>query len=529
MATHGLAGLCICRPLPGAVLPFLAGSSGLQIFMVHNLSFMFNNFWNMHVIDMMSQGDPSWVLVMQPIASTILGARARGQPRALPGACATAGLSGASRSLRERRPARNLSEHAQTRARAGSLGACASAAPALQPRPPGVTLPEVPWSHALGLGSGRWSAVPGHVAQHVPERLAQGNLEPPVSVAEAVSSLTIADAFVAAGEGAAPPLPGRFICSFPNCSASYNKAWKLDAHLCRHTGERPFVCDHEGCGKAFVRDYHLSRHALIHTGEKPFVCTASGCDQKFNTKSNLKKHFERKHENQQKQYACSFEGCKKTFRKHQQLKTHQCQHTNEPLFKCAHEGCGKHFASPSSLKRHGKVHEGYTCQKECPFVAKTWTELLKHMRETHKEDIRCGVCQKTFKRKEFLRQHMRTHAPSRDVCRCPRAGCGRTYTTAFNLQSHILSFHEEQRPFVCEHAGCGKTFAMKQSLSRHAVVHDPNMKKIKVRPSRGKRSLASRLSGYLPPKRTQDQAVPLPRNGEPLSCIEDHVHSTSPC
>ena len=73
------------------------------------------------------------------------------------------------------------------------------------------------------------------------------------------------------------------------------------------------------------------------------------------------------------------------------------------------------------------------------------------------------MCQKTFKRKDFLRQHMRMHAPERDVCRCPRAGCGRTYTTAFNLQSHILSFHEQQRPFVCEHAGCGKTFAMKVS------------------------------------------------------------------
>lgn len=69
----------------------------------------------------------------------------------------------------------------------------------------------------------------------------RGALEPPVSVAEAVSSLTIADAFVAVGETVAP-LPAacpsrRFICSFPDCSASYNKAWKLDAHLCKHTGE----------------------------------------------------------------------------------------------------------------------------------------------------------------------------------------------------------------------------------------------------------------------------------------------------
>ena len=86
------------------------------------------------------------------------------------------------------------------------------------------------------------------------------------------------------------------------------------------------------------------------------------------------------------------------------------------------------------------------------------------------EDITCDVCQKTFKRKDFLKQHMRIHAPERDVCRCPREGCGRTYTTVFNLQSHILSFHEERRPFVCEHASCGKTFAMKVSAPPGAVL-----------------------------------------------------------
>lgn len=78
------------------------------------------------------------------------------------------------------------------------------------------------------------------MARHVAERLAPGALEPPASVAEAVSSLTLVDAFIAAGESSAPPppaLPSRFICSFPDCSASYNKAWKLDAHLCKHTGE----------------------------------------------------------------------------------------------------------------------------------------------------------------------------------------------------------------------------------------------------------------------------------------------------
>uniref|UniRef100_A0A8C6RYP7 Transcription factor IIIA n=1 Tax=Nannospalax galili TaxID=1026970 RepID=A0A8C6RYP7_NANGA len=354
-------------------------------------------------------------------------------------------------------------------------------------------------------------------------------MEPQASVAEAVSSLTIADAFVDASASSAPcarpALPIRFICSFPDCSASYNKAWKLEAHLCKHTGERPFVCDYEGCGKTFIRDYHLNRHVLIHTGEKPFVCTNTGCDQKFNTKSNLKKHIEHKHENQQKQYVCNFEGCKKAFKKHQQLKTHQCQHTNELLFRCTQEGCGKHFASASRLKRHGKVHEGYLCQKGCSFLAKTWTELLKHTRETHKEEITCAVCQKAFKRKDYLKQHMKTHAAERDVYRCPREGCGRTYTTAFNLQSHILSFHEEKRPFVCEHTGCGKMFAMKQSLTRHAVVHDPNKKKmkLKVKPSREKRSLASRLSGHIPPKRKQESDSSLSESRESGNGMDDKI------
>lgn len=86
----------------------------------------------------------------------------------------------------------------------------------------------------------------------------------------------------------------------------------------------------------------------------------------------------------------------------------------------------------------------------------------------------CEVCQKTLKRKDYLKQHMKTHAADRAVWRCPREGCGRTYTTVFNLQSHILSFHEERRPFVCEHAGCGKTFAMKVSTAHLRGVWPPS-------------------------------------------------------
>eukprot|EP00069_Balaena_mysticetus_P003149 bmy_16462T0 len=152
--------------------------------------------------------------------------------------------------------------------------------------------------------------------------------------------------FLAASESLAPAPPQRFICFFPDCSPNYNKAWKLDAHLCKHTGERLFVTM-----KGVPRPSSVTTTSATTpcSHQRKALCTASGCDQKFNIKSNLKKHFESKHENQQKQY------------------------------------------------------------------------------------------------------------------------------------SHILSFHEEERPFVCEHAGCGKTSAMKQSLSRQAVVHDPDKKKMKLK------------------------------------------------
>jgi len=50
----------------------------------------------------------------------------------------------------------------------------------------------------------------------------------------------------------------------------------------------------------------LGNKSLVENDNKnlQFVCrcAADGCNQKFGTKSNLKKHIERKHQNQQKQY-----------------------------------------------------------------------------------------------------------------------------------------------------------------------------------------------------------------------------------
>lgn len=288
----------------------------------------------------------------------------------------------------------------------------------------------------------------------------------------------------------------RYICSFPDCSAAYNKQWKLDAHLCKHTGLKPYTCDRDGCGKSFCSPYHLARHDLSHSGLKPFQCLVDGCQESFTTNSNRARHVSRVHTQEQKKYVCKFEGCALEFKKNKQLKSHVCeQHTQLPPYQCTHEGCQMRFTFPSKLKRHEKVHRGYPCNEEgCSFTGKTWTEYLRHRKEQHRRILQCGQCNKVFRDSWFLQQHQHVHSETRVVLRCPRDGCDRSFTTIFNLESHISSFHEELRPFTCTHSGCGKTFAMRQSLQRHSNIHNPERNKLKR--TNPKRSLVSRLSGY---------------------------------
>ncbi|KAK7930616.1 hypothetical protein WMY93_007011 [Mugilogobius chulae] len=317
----------------------------------------------------------------------------------------------------------------------------------------------------------------------------------------------------------------RFICSFQGCSAAYNKQWKLDAHLCKHTGVKPHTCEHEGCGKSFSSPYHLSRHQLIHSGEKPFPCTEPGCTEAFTTNSNRMRHIDRYHSQESRKYVCKFENCGLTFKKNKQLKVHVCEeHEKLPPYKCTFEGCTMRFAFPSRRKRHEKVHRGYPCPDEsCDFGGRTWTELMAHRREKHSPSYSCDQCSRVFKDQHNLNQHKRVHSDYRLVLVCPRDDCERTFTTAFNLQSHIRSFHEELRPFTCPLPGCGRSFAMKQSLTRHSVVHDPERKKI-VR-TQNKRSLASRLSGFKDPKThvTVPKPDPSPCPVQPLAQTSAHA------
>ncbi|XP_041670376.1 general transcription factor IIIA, b [Cheilinus undulatus] len=275
-----------------------------------------------------------------------------------------------------------------------------------------------------------------------------------------------------------------YICSFFDCKAKFSKPWKLEAHLCKHTGLKPFSC--ESCDKSFCTRYQLTRHELSHSREKPHKCVADGCSEAFVTNSSMKNHMARVHQHQERRYLCDQPGCGKDFNKRNQLKAHQCDHTRILPFQCSFSGCKREFPSHGKLKHHEGVHAGYPCEDaSCSFHGKTWTEYLKHRNE-HKVKVQCGECKKLFNNTWFLRQHvLHVHSMEKRELSCPRGGCDKKFTRRFNLESHVLEDHEGKKPFSCAHAGCGKSFAMKESLWRHGVVHDPTKKKLKkLRPKK---------------------------------------------
>ncbi|XP_011259645.1 zinc finger protein 2 homolog [Camponotus floridanus] len=216
------------------------------------------------------------------------------------------------------------------------------------------------------------------------------------------------------------------------CGKQYRTNYKLQEHMRKHTGEKPFQCT--TCEKAFRSKIGLAQHTATHTGKFDFNC--STCGKGFQCKSYLIVH-QRVHSDV-KPYPCMT--CGQNFKTKQSLLDHENRHLGVKPYMC--EICGRGFITKGLCKSHQKIHSG-TDNRQYP----------------------CAVCNKMFVSKSYLNTHLRIHTGEKPyLCEV----CGKGFLTRVDLKIHS-TMHTGEKSFKCEI--CGKVFARRAALRCHRRSH----------------------------------------------------------
>ena len=134
--------------------------------------------------------------------------------------------------------------------------------------------------------------------------------------------------------------------------------------------------------------------------------------------------------------------------------------------------CDKTYRYKENLKQHVKWHNGekdYQCT-ECDKFFSQAGNLKSHIRSIHRAErpFMCSLCDKSFKQKDSLNCHIKRHGVVEKKFQCDV--CHKTFAKQAECLTHS-AIHSDKRPFKCEFGGCDKAFKISQSLRVHKVTH----------------------------------------------------------
>ncbi|XP_072382298.1 uncharacterized protein [Diabrotica undecimpunctata] len=248
-----------------------------------------------------------------------------------------------------------------------------------------------------------------------------------------------------------PPIKKLLSCSY--CQSDYRTLKGIKTHLTQVHGiqvDQDTECSL--CKMKFIRYKDMIRHKVSHG----HICLQ--CDKNFTTRA--------------------------------ELEVHQTIHPD--VFSCTQ--CGMKFKTEELLKKHTPLHLMMTqiCTQiqsnsvECPSCDMQFSSeqsVRIHTRLKHSTDLpvsyACSECGQTYKRKDYLDLHLKTHRSRISLFHNPNR---KTYSKAFNtaereykclfcetktnskeaLIEH-LSDHTDFRKFHCKH--CGLKSSSLQNLS----------------------------------------------------------------
>ncbi|XP_037749469.1 zinc finger protein PLAGL1 isoform X2 [Chelonia mydas] len=251
-----------------------------------------------------------------------------------------------------------------------------------------------------------------------------------------------------------------WICS--NCSNVFGTLALLESHQCtskdkalltsfraankleplKAKGKTKGKLSETGLGTSIVQCYG----AISCSPSAKSTCASSGsvCGSivRFvptwrNDQSSLLKEREAK---QPDSYHCRF--CGKIFVSVEKLTAHTYAHTGERPYRCSQPGCMKAFISKYKLIRHSATH-------------------------SPQKSHQCGYCEKTFHRKDHLKNHLQTHDPNKMAFKCE--ACGKKYNTKLGYKRHLALHAATSGDLTCRM--CSQEFGGTEVLLEHLKTH----------------------------------------------------------
>ena len=178
-----------------------------------------------------------------------------------------------------------------------------------------------------------------------------------------------------------------------------------------------------------------------------------------------------------KQLKCFWPKCRYISNYESDLNRHIVQHLNKRQFVC--EECNKQYNWSSILKQHKRLAHSNVrplvcsesnCQKSFKFK-----ELLKRHLKTHSTErsFKCDECDKRFHFKGRLLIHKRIHSKLMPFI-CDAIGCDRRFKSLISLKEHKIRFHFGIKSYKCFHNNCDKSFVTSGELKKHIAYRHSN-------------------------------------------------------
>ena len=190
----------------------------------------------------------------------------------------------------------------------------------------------------------------------------------------------------------------------------------------------------------------------------------------------------------QTQYICQL--CKEIYHDPFSLAQHKCSGIQHTEYRCPE--CDKVFSCPANLASHRRWHRPRSPQepkkpnpalqakieKVTPRETDQQHNFKSESPDSENEErctspisngqgqFVCEVCNKTFRRKAYLRKHMNNHTDDRPY---PCQYCGKVFRSLTNRAKHVLNHAVGPKTFTCN--VCGNGFSNKGSLDRHSRIH----------------------------------------------------------